>query len=80
MSSRTSSSNFQPFNSEKPLEPEHTNCLPHNTTESAARIDLSQRTHSRVCNNADDISDMSAPISEAEPETTATALKTKTFS
>ena len=57
------------------------NSVPHNTTESGPKIDLSsQRIDTRVCHNDDDISEMSAPISEAEPETTATALRTKTIS
>ena len=54
--------------------------IPHNTTESEPKIDFSHRVNDIEKANSDDISEMSAPISDVEPETTATALRTKTFS
>ena len=52
-----------------------------NTTEQCPKIDLSQRINSHGNKvHSDDISEMSAPLSDVEPETTATALRTKTIS
>ena len=80
MSQNTQSINIAISESDRTQERAIRKSSLYNTTESAPKIDFSQKIKSKVKANSDDISEMSAPLSDVEPESTATALRTKTIS